>query len=200
MTIERMCYKLLTIHITMLQSIQRLWGNSCMNDVRFKFDRQKAIEAILYLANRIKLECEVYGICKLLYFTDKLSLEQYGRFLFGDSYVAMEQGSTPSKVYNLLKPEANLSDLRVEGNTVIPLRDADLDYFSKSDIKCLDKIIERDNGEISKKYRWGEAHDDAWNKAWNKRGVYKSKGISVESIAETLNESDDIIDYLLNPG
>jgi len=171
-----------------------------MNDIRFKFDRPKAIETILYLANRIKSECEVYGICKLLYFADKLSLENYGRFLFGDSYVAMEQGSTPSNAYDLLKPEANLSDLRVEGNTVVPLRDAELDYFSKADLKCLDIIIERDNREPSKKYRWEEAHDDAWNKAWNKRGVYKSKEISVENIAEILNESDDIIDYLLNPG
>jgi uncharacterized phage-associated protein len=171
-----------------------------MNDIKFKFDRAKAIEAILYLANRIQSECEVYGLCKLLYFADKLSLEQYGRFLFGDSYVAMEQGTTPSDAYDLLKPEANLSDLRIEENNVIPLRDADLDYFSKSDIKCLDKIIERDNSTPSKYYRWSEAHDEAWKKAWDRRGTQKSHEIPVESIAEMLNEPDDLIDYLLNPG
>ncbi len=171
-----------------------------MAKISFQFDRRKAIETILYLSNRIKAECEVYGICKLLYFADKLSLEHYGRFLFGDSYVAMEQGSTPSNAYNLLKPEANLSDLRVEGNKVITLRDADLDYFSKSDIKCLDKIIERDNKMPSKYYRWEEAHDSAWEKSWEKKGTHKSIEIPIESIAETFEESDDLIDYLLNPG
>ena len=184
----------------MIKLLQKVAGIKRMSAITFKFDRAKAIETILYLASRINSECEVYGICKLLYFADKLSLENYGRFLFGDSYVAMEQGSTPSEAYDLLKPSTQTPYLRIDGNNVIPLRDADLDYFSKSDIKCLDKIIERDNREKSKKYRWEEAHDDAWDKTWNKRGSRKSKNISVESIAKTLGESDDIIDYLLNSG
>lgn len=62
-----------------------------LHSVEFPFDRTKAIEAILYLANGIP-EPDKYGICKLLYLVDKTCLEKYGRFTFGESYYALKGG------------------------------------------------------------------------------------------------------------
>lgn len=83
------------------------------------------------------------------------------------------------------------------GNKVIALRDAKLDYFSVSDLECLDEIIEK-YGKASIETRRKAAHDDAWQKAWNQRGTKNSTPISVINIAEQFSDSEDLISYLCN--
>ncbi|MBE0431787.1 MAG: SocA family protein [Dehalococcoidia bacterium] len=169
-----------------------------MTVIAFRFDRTKAIEAILYLAHRIS-DSDIYGICKLLYLVDKTSLEKYGRFVFGESYSAMKEGATPSNAYDLLKEAARapVNGLSVEGNQVVALREADLDCLSDSDIECLDRIIGI-YGNTPNWQRAREAHDDAYQKAWNARGNRQSARMSVESIAELLADADHLLDYLSN--
>jgi len=165
--------------------------------IAFDFNEPKAIETILYLANRISRSYK-YNICKMLYLADKTSLEKYGRFIFGESYSAMQEGATPSKSYDLLKEiaEESTDDLCVEGNAVVALRDANLDYLSESDIECLDQTIAIYDKNPRKMIR--DAHDDAWEKAWESKGEKRSADISVKSIAKTLANSRDLIDYLTN--
>jgi len=165
--------------------------------IAFDFNKPKAIETILYLANRMS-RSHKYNMCKMLYLADKICLEKYGRFIFGESYSAMKEGATPSKSYDLLKEIAGKcsKELKLEGNAVIPLRDADLDYLSESDIECLDHTIRIYDNKPQKMRR--DAHDDAWRKAWDNRGEKGSADISVRSIARTLADSEDLIDYLTN--
>jgi len=165
--------------------------------IAFDFNESKAIETILYLANRISRSYK-YNICKMLYLADKTSLEKYGRFIFGESYSAMKEGATPSNSYDLLKEiaEKDTDDLCVEGNAVVALRDANLDYLSESDIECLDRTIAIYDNNPRKMIR--DAHDDAWEKAWESKGEKRSADISVKSIAKTLANSRDLIDYLTN--
>lgn len=165
----------------------------------FNFDETKAVETILYLANRISDSCK-YNICKMLYLSDKMCLDKYGRFIFGESYTAMQEGATPSKAYDLLKKIAKEScdDLKVDGNAVIPLRDANLDYLSESDIECLDQIIDIYDKALQKMMH--DAHDIAWENAWNNRGEKRSVDIPVGSIARTLTDSETLIEYLTNSG
>lgn len=167
--------------------------------IAFDFDEPKAIETILYLANRISRSYK-YNICKMLYLADKTCLEKYGRFIFGESYSAMEEGATPSKSYDLLKEiaEERSEELRVEGNAVIPLRDANLDYLSESDIECLDHTISIYD-KNPRKMR-DDAHDNAWEEAWDNRGKKRSVDIAVRSIAKTLANSEGLIDYITNRG
>lgn len=169
-----------------------------MAQITFKFDRAKAIEVILYLAGKIS-NSDIYGICKLLYLADKTNLENYGRFIFGESYVAMKEGATPSSAYDLLKEasEAPITGLRVDGIQVIALREANLDYLSESDIESLNQIISI-YGKAPNWFRRRDAHDEAWQKAWDKRGNKGSARIPVESIAELLSDSEDIIKHLSN--
>jgi len=169
-----------------------------MVNITFQFDRRKAVEAILYLAKKIS-NSDIYGICKLLYLVDKTSLEKYGRFIFGETYVAMEEGATPSGAYDLLKQAAKTtsSEIKIEGNNIIALRNPNLDYLSESDIECLEQIINI-YGRLPNWARAREAHDDAWKKAWDNRGTKGSVSIPVESIAELLADSDDLINYLSN--
>ncbi len=169
-----------------------------MGRVIFRFDRAKAVETILYLSRRIS-DSDIYGICKLVYLADKTSLEKYGRFIFGETYCAMEQGATPSNAYDLLKEASvdSINGLEIKGNQVVGLREANLDYLSESDIECLDQIVAV-WGQVPNWARREAAHDDAWKQAWDKRGNKRSVKMSVESIAALLADSDDLIDHLSN--
>jgi len=169
-----------------------------MKSITFQFNREKAIETVLYLSCRIS-NPDLYGICKLLYFADKTHLEKYGRFIFGETYCAMENGATPSNTYDLLKEIINnpLEDLMINGYQVVALREPNLNRLSKSDIECLDQVIDV-WGNVPNWLRKTEAHDSAWEKAWKKRGDKGSISIPVESIAALFDDSDELIDYLSN--
>ncbi len=190
----------LTIYRRMIKFISRLvgWENK-VGSIKFRFDPSKATEALLYLVHRLPVH-NVYRVCKLLYLADKVSLEKYGRFLFGETHVAMEGGGTPSNVYALLTKlrVTPTNDLSVDGNTVNAFRDANLDYLSESDIECLDLIISK----YANNWRgmMDDSHGIAWKKVWDNRGTKGSKPIQVESIAEMCANSSDLIDYLENSG
>ncbi len=166
-----------------------------MADITFEFNKTKAIETILYFANKI-YDHDIYGICKLLYLADKISLEKYGRFIFGESYCAMKGGGTPSHAYDLLK-NADTEELRTDGVQVVALREANTDHFSKSDLECLNFIVNK-YGKVSNLRRARDAHDDAWKAAWEQRGEKRSVTIQVTSIAKQFSESEDLISYLCN--
>ncbi|MCX6006323.1 MAG: Panacea domain-containing protein [Chloroflexi bacterium] len=168
-----------------------------MSSIIFEFNQTKAIEAILYLAKKIPHPGK-YNICKMLYLADKVSLERYGRFIFGESYVAMPRGATPSKAYDLLKQAIDrpVGGIKVDGNKVTPLREPDLDQLSDSDIKCLDQIIQTYKNRPSD--IGTDAHDDAYQKSWDKREGKGSNPIPIESIAELFPDSADLISYLTN--
>ena len=188
----------LTICIPVIKFIQRVIRGYCMANVTFQYNQAKAIEAILYLTQKVS-ESDRYGICKLLYLVDKTSLEKYGRFIFGESYYAMEEGATPSNAYDLLKEAAEvvIDGLKVEGNQVIALRNSNLDYLSESDIECLDQIINV-YGEVPNWRRGEDAHDEAWKESWARRGNKQSVKIPAENIAKLLADSNDLINYLSN--
>ena len=168
-----------------------------MIGITFEFRRTKAVEAILYLANRIS-HPEKYNICKLLYLADKVSLEKYGRFIFGEAYVAMQNGATPSNAYDLLKKAdcEPVDGISMKRNQIIPLRDADTDRLSESDIECLDQIIRRYGNQPIEGRK--AAHDKAYQKSWDNRAGKRSNPIPVESIAELFQDSADLISYLSN--
>ncbi|MEK7221817.1 MAG: Panacea domain-containing protein, partial [Nitrospirota bacterium] len=61
----------------------------------FRFDPDKAIQAILFVARSIT-GATFHQISKIIYFADKDHLQKYGRLICGDSYVAMKHGPVPS--------------------------------------------------------------------------------------------------------
>ncbi len=168
----------------------------------FTFDPQKAIDAILYVANRLK-SANMYSVLKILYFADKQHLHRYGRFIFGDRYVAMRLGPVPSGAYDLIKIVRGESPLlqcpevenafTMDGYRVIPYVDADMDVFSDSDIECLDQAIEecRDLPFRELKER---SHDQAWQAA------DENDFMTIESIAALApNYKGPLLEYLQDP-
>ena len=77
----------------------------CLGLPVFRFEPEKALEAILYVAS--KAQTDKYATLKILYLADKLHLERYGRFISGDYYHALRHGSTPMHSYDMLEYAAH---------------------------------------------------------------------------------------------
>lgn len=143
---------------------------------KMTFDSEKALETILYITNHCPIK-DIYHIVKIQFFADRKHLERNGRFITGDSYIAMKNGPVASNAYNFLKvargedvyipPEmANTirKALTVKDFNVIANRQANCDYLSKSDIDCLDEAI-AENGTLSFTELNNKSHDALWLEA-----------------------------------
>src|SRR5258708_29401184 len=108
--------------------------------VPIRFDPERALELVLYVANQLRYPT-LHSVSKVVYFADREHLSRYGSLLSGDNYVAMRHGPVPSSIYNLLKAAAGRQDplipaefyelvgqsLKVEGRSPVPpLRQANL--------------------------------------------------------------------------
>lgn len=176
------------------------------------FSPEKALESALYIASRLH-NPTVHEVLKLRYFADKLHLAAYGFVASGDEYVAMRFGPVASSTYNLLKAargdqsgwihpkfyEVIDGAVVVEpgSNRVVPQREANTDYLSKADVEMLDSAIAQYGG-MSFPERTRLSHDSAWQAAWDaaKEDEAGQSPMPVESIAETLGNSEEVIAHL----
>lgn len=161
------------------------------------WDRVKAIETVVYLANRINDPTRM-KIFKLLYFADKLHMSRYGRFIIGDSYVAMKFGPVPSKTYDIVKDvrKGQESDAISVPNDwdIIPKRSAALLEFSETDIECLDEILEL-YGRMPAKQLSIISHGGAWERVTGKGRMFEDDTDGPKSTPMPL---DYIVDELPN--
>ena len=136
-----------------------------------QFDKEKSLNALLYVANRV-LRKDFHKIFKIIYFADRQHLADWGRPITGDTYIAMEAGPVPSRLYDMLKivrGDSYLPDteglgkyFQVENWMFInPLQEANLDQLSPNEQEvldaCIDKYSSLSYDEIKEK-----SHDIAW--------------------------------------
>ncbi|MEP6889480.1 MAG: Panacea domain-containing protein [Nitrospirota bacterium] len=164
-----------------------------------RFDPEKALNAILWIARRIP--CPTFhSISKLLYFADRLHLERYGRLITGDSYVAMKHGPVPSGAYDIMKAvrgdgtcareEEAREAFAVDGHyDVVPRRAANDSLFSESDRECLEEAIQQ-YGSLSFQELTDRSHDAAWHSA------DENDSIELEQIIATLPDGASLLEHL----
>ena len=136
-----------------------------------QFDKEKSLNALLYVANRVQRK-DFHKIFKIIYFADRQHLADWGRPITGDTYIAMEAGPVPSRLYDMLKivrGDSYLPDMeglskyfQVENWMYVrPLQDADLNKLSASEQEAMSEAIEKyatlSYDEIKEK-----SHDVAW--------------------------------------
>jgi uncharacterized phage-associated protein len=163
---------------------------------RQRLDLRQAVEALLYVAARVP---DLYHVLKVLYFADRSHLGKYGRFIYGDTYVAMQHGPVPSAAYDLAKEARGDGGitcgvpvgeaLAFDGNSVRPLRKANLDLLSESERDCLDEAINQ-YGDLSFSELRQLSHDAAFQEA------DVNDIMSFESIARSLPDSKALLEYL----
>lgn len=165
---------------------------------RFSFDREKALEVLLYISSHIS---DMYKALKILYFADLEHLAKYGRFINGDTYIAMQHGPVPCQSYDIIKgirgdgintaTEMEKASLDFNNNSLIPKRKPNLELLSRSDIKCLDNSILK-----YKDKSFSDLHLESSGSAY--LGTDLNDEISVFAIAKMFPDSERLVNYLQN--
>lgn len=119
----------------------------------YRMDYKKAIEAIVWLANK-NPGIDIYHVAKILYYAEKTHLNRYGRPIIGATYIRMGYGQVPSEVRDLItknewmvEPEdlerfSVAIEVRKEPYAKLsPLRDTYMGCFSDTDIECLEESL-----------------------------------------------------------
>ena len=165
------------------------------------FEREKSMEAVLYIAQKIGGRKDMHKIFKTLYFADKAHLSRYGRSITGDSYIAMSYGPVPSKtddIFKAVRGDSYFSNRAEElkgyfhfiNKYVIEAdKDADLDYLSDTDVECLDYAINKCKGKT-----FGELTEMSHDLAWN--NTLRDREMSVKDILRENGENEDYVEYV----
>jgi len=161
-----------------------------------RFDAQKAIEAVLYVTQRVR-DPSFHRIAKLLYFADKHKLAACGGLVIADEYVAMKHGPVPSAVYDLLKcvrgdgahragDSARAAFGVVDSCRIAALREPNLRYFSQADLESLDFAL-REYGQLPFDELTRLSHDGAWQSA------DENEFMQLEDIARATSKPDEAL-------
>jgi uncharacterized phage-associated protein len=166
-------------------------------------DREKLLEAILYIASRVYAPT-FHKISKMFWYADKLHLERYGFIVSEDTYHAMKNGPVPSHIYNMMKYAAGKEDIpasdkfravrtsmsiKNDGWTVVPMREPNMDFLSESEIECFEDAM-REHGHKSFSQLSDETHDSAW------KSVDRNAPIPFSEIVKTLPNAIEIENLL----
>ena len=171
----------------------------------FTFDKETAISALLYIAQRVK-EPSYHPVVKVMYFADLCHLERYGRMIFGGDYRAYEYGPVPHEVYGMLmaaerKPNGISTEApfqikkRGRQKIIYALADPNRDLLSESELECLDEAI-ADWGNEDFGVRTEASHGPVWQKAWDTK---HNSPMPLEDIVMTLSGGAQLLEHLQNP-
>jgi uncharacterized phage-associated protein len=170
-----------------------------MYTIEMKFDENKTINAVLYIVTKLK-RSDFHKIFKILYFSDREHLMEYGRTITGDRYIAMSDGPVPSNLYDIFKSvrgDGYFKDngkfsvyFSVIGNDLIKAnKEPDLKKLSKTDICHINNSVEL-YGNLS----WDEIREKSHDYAW--RSTIINRQISFEDILLEAGRDIEYIEYL----
>ena len=77
--------------------------------IRFLFDEKKALEALVLVAGDWPGISTFYA-AKVFFLAEKQHLNQFGRPVVGDRYIAMRNGPVPSTLYDWFKGNFELTE------------------------------------------------------------------------------------------
>lgn len=157
---------------------------------------------MLYVLNQTK-GVDYYHLFKILYFADLKHLSKWGTSIIPDDFHALDYGPVPTLLYDLVKNHVTDSVLQTEfkqsvkfagndaPNVMLPLKDVDLDYLSKSEIEALDESI-TENVKLTFSELLKKSHDAAWRKAFEKG----KRKMSVLDMAQVADADDETLAYI----
>jgi len=184
-------------------------------DVRFRFDFEKVLAAIVFVSSSGIPDLTKYKIGKLLFLADKFHLVRYGRTITGDRICAMEYGPVLSQTLDILndalanKHEDPRTARLAEQVTINRVYHnphfasvADFDpgvYLSKSDLSALKHVLD-EHGHKSFEELKALTHEMfAYKKAWSERDnsaptiryedLFVEDGDAIEGALEEMQEN-----------
>lgn len=166
-----------------LQNYNKVCENESM--IKFRFNKDKANEAVLYLSNQ-KPNIDKLQLLKFLFYADKYHLNKYDRPILGGHYTAMVKGPVLSELYDEIKHPC--PDYILKGYKIEPLRKPNLIYFSKSDIEALDYALCQYSQYSGSQLSELTHTDKAWINARNREPESKNADIYYEDFFDEIDE------------
>lgn len=167
------------------------------------YDQNKLIQVVLHILNQTG-GVDYYHLFKILYFAERKHLAKWGHRIVCDDFYALEYGPVPTCLYDAVKGSnaygTMLADQLKEcvyfagddaPNVLLPKRDADLSYLSKSEVEALDESI-KENLSLTFGQLKNKSHDLAWNKAYHN----SNKAISPVNMAMAANADNATVKYI----
>ncbi|TIW05685.1 MAG: DUF4065 domain-containing protein, partial [Mesorhizobium sp.] len=114
--------------------------------VQLKPNIDRVIAAVAYaihVAERMGSKFTQYDVVKSIFLADRSHLNQFGRLISSDKYVAMKHGPVPSTAYNLLKhDETTVRRYRLEH---LPWRSDEIGegkrHYHSADVRFIDEVL-----------------------------------------------------------
>jgi uncharacterized phage-associated protein len=169
------------------------------------YDSKKLTELVLFILGKTG-GVDFYHAFKILYFAEMKHLAKWGSGIVPDEFCALKYGPVPTQLYDAVKelnhPRMILSEelsevIQFAGedapNVLLPKREANLKYLSKSEIEALEQSIE-ENESLTFGQLMRKSHDEAWEEA--NRRTNGTNIISPVSMARVLNADDAMLEYI----
>ena len=181
--------------------------------IQFIVNREKVLAALLFLiseASRRGKRPSQYDLVKALFLGDKSHLNNFGRPITFDQYVAMDHGPVPSFSYNCLKPDFNwnaafgipdapwVSEAEGKVHRFSPGNaEPDLRKLSKSDLDALSDamgtILSLTFGQIRRLTHDERAYVTAWKDEEDQHAFPMDMGLLLDDDSD---EGRDDLQYL----
>jgi uncharacterized phage-associated protein len=113
-----------------------------MRQISFTYNRDKAVQAALWLLNKHGGEMDRLKLVKLLFFADRNHLARYGRPIAGGPYNAMKYGPVCSEFLNEVNATVSPPTIPIEirEHKLLAKAIANEDILSESDIEILEEV------------------------------------------------------------
>lgn len=174
-----------------------------MRPLRFEFDPEKLIQAIVFFSKRGARDLTRLKLAKLLFFADREHLLMHGRPVFGDEYFALSLGPVPSRSIDFLEemeqgialPDRERFDryLSIEAAQwpcFVARGPEDFDVFSESELRVLESILTGHALRTASQLVELSHEDVAWKLADASRPPYGRAAMPYETWLETGGRPD----------
>lgn len=101
-------------------------------------NRKKQENTILFFANKNGGQINRLKLIKLIWLSDRLHLNRYGRLILNDKYMALPHGPAASNTLNLSQNRTDSYD--VARHNILSKGEVDERFFSKSDIEIMEYV------------------------------------------------------------
>ena len=167
------------------------------NKISFEINGEKALEAILYVAQKLGGKVNQYNLMKIFFEADKYHLNKYARPVTGDVYIAMTFGTVPSSIKDFVAGnELALASMGIEeypflkeGHFIKPRRDPRMDLLSESDLEALDVGVMRYGSLTFQQVHDKNHSEQAWLKTYQ---ATPNQAISFEDMID----NNEVLEYL----
>ena len=172
------------------------------------YDVKKIANTIIYFIDNNVENLGITKLMKLFFYADKYHLEEYGKPIFNHTYTKLPRGPVPTWLYSIIRTAiSGVSDIDFKSeveifNRYIGVKEKsngeyskvdftkneqfDKNFFSKSQIKILDKVI-NEFKKITAKEISEKSHD---TKAW------QSVELNQQILYSTMVENPEVSEYI----